>query len=141
MTTSVGTQTLATAGDFEPAAFFVAELSSAGRARQFVRRSCPAWADGAVVEVAALLTSELVANAVVHAHSPAVVALSVSEGTLRVAVTDMGGSALVMDRDRQLGEGGRGLPLVDALSVSWGVTPLALGKTVWFTLRAPPPAG
>jgi len=141
MTTSVGTPTLASAGDFEPAAFFLPELSSAAKARHFVRRCCLGWAESEVIDVAALLTSELVANAVVHAHSPAVVALSVSEGTLRVAVTDMGDSVLVVDRDRQPGDGGRGLPLVDALSASWGVTPLVLGKTVWFTLRTPPPAG
>ena len=63
-----------------------------------------------------------------------------SQSALRVAVTDLGDSVLVVERDRQLGDGGRGLPLVDALSASWGVTHLVLGKTVWFTLQAPPPA-
>ena len=87
--------------------------------------------------MAALLTSELVANAVVHAHSAAIVVLSRSESTFRVAVTDLGNSVLTVERHRQIGDGGRGLPLVDALSLSWGVTPLALGKTVWFTLQAP----
>ena len=137
----LGTQTLAWAGDIEPAAFFLPEPSSAAKARRFVRRSCLGWADSEVVDVAALLTSELVANAVVHAHSPAVVVLSRSENTLRVDVIDLGDSVLVVERDRQLGDGGRGLPLVDALSDSWGVTPLVLGKTVWFTLQAPSAAG
>jgi anti-sigma regulatory factor (Ser/Thr protein kinase) len=91
--------------------------------------------------MAALLTNELVTNAVVHARSPAVVVLSRAESTLRVAVTDLGGGVPAVDRDRQIGEGGRGLPLVDALAASWGVTPLVLGKTVWFTLQAPPTAG
>ena len=90
--------------------------------------------------MAALLTSELVANAVVHAHTPTLVVRSRSQSALRVAVTDLGDSVLVVERDRQLGDGGRGLPLVDALSASWGVTHLVLGKTVWFTLQAPPPA-
>lgn len=137
----LGTQTLAWAGDIEPAEFFLRETSSAAKARRFVRRSCLGWADSEVVDVAALLTSELVANAVVHAHSPAVVVLSRSENTLRVDVIDLGDSMLVVERDRQLGDGGRGLPLVDALSNSWGVTPLVLGKSVWFTLQAPSDAG
>lgn len=136
----LGTQTLAWAGDIEPAEF-LRETSSAAKARRFVRRSCLGWADSEVVDVAALLTSELVANAVVHAHSPAVVVLSRSENTLRVDVIDLGDSMLVVERDRQLGDGGRGLPLVDALSNSWGVTPLVLGKSVWFTLQAPSDAG
>ncbi len=128
-------------GDIEPAAVFPPEPSSAAKARRFVRRSCLGWADGEVVDVAALLTSELVANAVVHAHSPAIVVLTRSESTLRVEVTDLGDSVLTVEQHRQIGEGGRGLPLVDALSLSWGVTPLVLGKTVWFTLRAPSASG
>ncbi len=106
-----------------------------------MRRSCLGWANSDVVDVAALLTSELVANAVVHAHSPAIVVVSRSESILRVAVTDLGDSVLVVERHRQIGDGGRGLPLVDALSASWGVTPLVLGKTVWFTLQAPSASG
>jgi anti-sigma regulatory factor (Ser/Thr protein kinase) len=132
---------LAWAGDIEPAAFLLPEPSSAAKARRFVRESCLGWADTEVVDVAALLTSELVANAVVHAHSPAVVVLSRSENTLRVDVIDLGDSVLVVERDPRLSDGGRGLPLVDALSDSWGVTPLVLGKTVWFTLHAPSAAG
>ena len=91
--------------------------------------------------MAALLTSEPLANAVAHAHSPAVVVLSRSKSTLRVAVTDLGDSMLVVERHRQICDGGRGLRLVDALSASLGLTPLVLGKTVWFTLQAPPAAG
>jgi hypothetical protein len=72
-----------------------------------------------VADVAALLTSELVANAVVHAHSAAIVVLRRSESTQRVAVTDLANSVLTVERHRQMGDGGRGLPLVDALSLSW----------------------
>ncbi len=62
--------------------------------------------------MAALLVSELVANAVVHACTPAVVILSRSENNLRVDVIDLGNSRLVVEPDRQLGDGGRGLPFV-----------------------------
>ena len=118
-----------------PAARFLPELASAGKARRFVRRSCQGWATAEVVDVAALLTSELVTNAVVHACSPATVVLRRSEAALRVAVSDEGGGVPAVDRHRKNGEGGRGLALVDDLSASWGVVPLETGKAVWFTLR------
>ncbi len=122
-------------GDGGPAARFLPDLASAAKARRFVHRSCQGWATTEGVDVAALLTSELVTNAVVHAGSPATVVLSRSEAALRVAVIDEGGGMPAVDRARNLSEGGRGLALVDELSASWGVIRLGTGKTVWFALR------
>jgi anti-sigma regulatory factor (Ser/Thr protein kinase) len=121
-----------------PAACFGPGLASIVEARRFVQSFCQGWAAPERVEVAALLTSELVTNAVVHARSPATVVLTRTDEELRVAVSDEGGGVPAVDRSGGTGEGGRGLALVEELSASWGVLPLGTGKTVWFTLRLGP---
>ena len=64
---------------------------------------------------AALLTSELVTNAVAHASTP------VEAPTYK---------PLTLDREH-----GRGLAIVDAIADAWGVAPVDdHGKVVWFEL-------
>jgi anti-sigma regulatory factor (Ser/Thr protein kinase) len=79
-----------------------------------------------------LLISELVTNAVRHSGSDEV-RVSIRRGDpLRVLVSDQGdGMPLVTEREI----GGWGLRLVEALSIGWGVVPLATGKVVWFDLE------
>jgi len=87
---------------------------------------------GDLVDVAQLLLTELLSNALRHSETPILVAAALHDGRLRVEVTDSGHR---MPKMRQAGPGetaGRGLQLVDALSSSWGVTPLEHGKRVWF---------
>jgi anti-sigma regulatory factor (Ser/Thr protein kinase) len=88
------------------------------------------------VEIAALLTAELSANAVDHAGTPFTVAVSHdADGELTVEVHDHDPALPVLgpldpSRDR-----GRGLRIVDAMSKEWGVTVIHDdGKTVWFRL-------
>lgn len=80
-----------------------------------------------------LMVSELVTNAVVHAHSTARLWISVSGGDARVEVTDDGpGQPVLRDPGP---DGGFGLWLTDTLARSWGVSrDAAPGKTVWFTI-------
>lgn len=89
---------------------------------------------GADVE---LIVSELVTNSV-RALSPTIhVALSVTGATLLVSVGDQ---AAGWPEQREPGihdTGGRGLPLVSAISSSWGVRMLETGKTVWAELDVP----
>ncbi|WP_375496858.1 ATP-binding protein [uncultured Jatrophihabitans sp.] len=84
-----------------------------------------------------LIVSELVTNSV-RAASPIVhVALSLSEAKLLVSVGD---EAAGWPEQREAGihdTGGRGLPLVSAISSSWGVRMLETGKTVWAELDVP----
>ena len=130
---------MARAEDGESVARFLPELTSPRQARHFVRRSCAGWGAPEVIDVAVLLTSELVTNAVVHARTAVTVAVTQSEGGLRVAVTDDGEAAPALTPGRGMDEAGRGLALVDHLSAAWGVTSSAggrVGKTVWFTLSA-----
>jgi anti-sigma regulatory factor (Ser/Thr protein kinase) len=111
-----------------------------GSARQAVRtwfhsRSC---GDDATA-TAALLVTELVSNAVVHAKGPSLW-VSVEETTTDVLhVTVRDGSSQGIPRDCAQAPdvhqtGGRGLFMVDALSTRWGWEPLDTGKIVWFEL-------
>lgn len=113
-------------------------LTSARRARDFLRQhACPRHA-GAVLDVALLLVSELVTNAVRHGRPPIEVEVECqgSHG-LAVHVSDGGsGSPTVIDLTPDAdAEGGRGLAIVETLADSWGVSPSGRGgKSVWFRL-------
>jgi anti-sigma regulatory factor (Ser/Thr protein kinase) len=83
------------------------------------------------IERAQLAVSELVANAVVHAHSRVTVRVNV-DGRARLEVSDTDPRAIVVPRTVEPGhQGGRGLRLVADLSHSWGVQRGTRGKTVW----------
>jgi Histidine kinase-, DNA gyrase B-, and HSP90-like ATPase. len=108
-----------------------------GAARQAVRtwfhsRHC---GDDAT-DTAALLVTELVSNAVVHANGPSLW-LTVDEtmtDVLHVAVRD-GSKVIPRPQAPDVSRtGGRGLFMVDALSTSWGWERLVTGKRVWFEL-------
>ncbi|NJQ16384.1 ATP-binding protein [Streptomyces bohaiensis] len=89
-------------------------------------------------DTAQLIVSELVTNALRHTASRSVgCELRVSGTLLRVAVIGEGagprrGPAVATDED----EGGRGLLLVVALSLGWGVRPTDAGRchVVWADL-------
>ncbi|MFJ1699323.1 ATP-binding protein [Streptomyces sp. NPDC088252] len=86
-------------------------------------------------EVAELLLSELVTNALIHTRHGAVVTVSVAPARLRVEVRDFVSglsSSYVPNADD--GTHGRGLVLVRNLADAWGGGGQALGKVVWFEL-------
>jgi anti-sigma regulatory factor (Ser/Thr protein kinase) len=90
-------------------------------------------------EVAQLLVSELVTNAVRHSDSDVILLDIGFHDDLRVAVTDASpqvpqpGPSTSNDRD------GRGLLLVDSLAKRWGVDRTSgNGKRVWFELSNEP---
>ena len=94
------------------------------------------WELDDLVEVVALLTSELVTNAVVHARTAFTVRATFDAPELRVEVRDGGPEHMEPPTDDPYAEGGRGLLLVAALADRWGVTGRPDGKTVWFVLHA-----
>ena len=106
------------------------------RTRDWLQRH-PVGRDAA--DAAVLVVSELVANAVTHAHGDLVRCdLHLAEGLLRIEVTDhgTGRSRPEMRRPALDDTSGRGLLLVSTLSCAWGVIPAGLsGWTVWATVR------
>ncbi|HEX7186596.1 MAG TPA: ATP-binding protein [Actinomycetes bacterium] len=104
-------------------------------ARDLARRTLLDWGMTQLFASAALVVSELVANAVVHAGTPLRVTLGRHDGAVRLAVRD-GSPEPVRRRmpgfDR---ENGRGLYLVEACARAWGVLPTVQGgKVVWVVL-------
>ncbi len=114
---------------------FSSVTTSAGMARDFVRKNLAGWPDQ-TVEEAVLMTSELVTNAVVHGRTRGEVSIKVSPGILRVAVRDASELRPVEGSHGQFDEHGRGLSIVSALADRWGVIENLVGKSVWFTLGA-----
>jgi len=90
----------------------------------------------AVVDTAALLLSEVVTNAVVHAQSPAEIEVRADEPLLWVGVRDTASHRWPIRQPMNVGAAsGRGLHLVAALATAWGaLTHGDGGKTVWFSL-------
>jgi len=98
------------------------------------RRGAAEWVDDA-----ALVVTELAANAVVHAHSAFTVDLAIRPDVLRISVRDASplppGAAGPALPAAPL----HGLGAVAALASRWGVEPLGPdGKAVWAELRRPP---
>ncbi len=115
---------------------FPVDLRSVAAARRLVAATLDGQGPG-VVEEAVLLTSELVTNAVLHASTVVEVAITIDDQRLRVEVYDDSPLLPVVRPLTPGATGGRGMPLVDALAHSWGVTPSPAGKTVWFELSLP----
>jgi anti-sigma regulatory factor (Ser/Thr protein kinase) len=86
-----------------------------------------------------LIVSELATNAVLHAATPFTVALTLTEQTLTLEVTDRSRlEATAAEEFPAAGEPhGRGLLIVTRLAPEWGVTTnhIPSGKTVWVKLR------
>ncbi|GGN85435.1 ATP-binding protein [Streptomyces albiflavescens] len=120
-------------------------------ARDFVASVLRTQRLDALVDTAALCTSELVTNACVHAKGGdgSALWLSVEPGRVRVIVYDGDENPPVARELTAEGWelGGRGLQLVDALTNGrWGTAPAARrhdgppypeGKAVWFDLSVP----
>ena len=109
-------------------------------ARRFIADTLAPWADVDLVDAAELLVSELVTNAVVHAHSRASVVIVTGRDRtdVRIEVHDDGRDPPRLGGFDPDALSGRGLALVDAISDRWGVepsAPTAPGKRVWFELR------
>jgi anti-sigma regulatory factor (Ser/Thr protein kinase) len=108
-----------------------------GTARRFVAAALASWrVEGSVGEDAALVVSELVTNAVLHASPPLALDLHRTADGVRISVDDA--SARLPEPAGPPpadAESGRGLGLVAALGLSWGVEPRPPGKRVWCLLH------
>jgi anti-sigma regulatory factor (Ser/Thr protein kinase) len=114
-----------------------ADLKAVPEARRALRDLLRQWGKPGRSDVAELLTSELVTNALIHTDTDAILTATVSPRGLRVEVRDF-----VARRPRLRisnsddGTHGRGLVLVQSLADAWGVRAHGVGKVVWFELDA-----
>lgn len=113
-----------------------ADLTAVPEVRHALRAMLATWGGPGATDVAELLTSELVTNALVHTEHGAVVTATVEPDQLRVEVRDFV-PGLDAPREPVADDGthGRGLILVEALADSWGVENHDVGKVVWFELN------
>ena len=82
----------------------------------------------------AVITSELVTNAVLHARTTIRVRVTVTRLRIRVGVSDTSTRPAVVKSYGVAAPTGRGLHVVEALADRWGVDSTRYGKTVWFEL-------
>jgi LuxR family maltose regulon positive regulatory protein len=114
--------------------------AAAAAARQFVEEVCGHWGLQVLAEPAALLASELVANAVVHAHTAMELRVEIHGSQLRVAVKDQGPDVAGLLAAKDGTDRGLGLQILDQVAKAWGVRrDRAGGKTVWCALDLPAP--
>lgn len=99
--------------------------------RQWVRQRLGGVAGDTRLDDILLVVVELVTNAEVHTHSPKNLALSRSQDTVRIEVTDGDPGLPVLLPRSTTRSGGRGIHLVDAVSSDWGVRRDHDGKCVW----------
>jgi anti-sigma regulatory factor (Ser/Thr protein kinase) len=88
-------------------------------------------------EQAALVTSELVTNAVLHGRTEFRLEVDHDLDSVRISVFDSGGGWPCRRPAAGDGDSGRGLRLVDHMAERWGVTWNDPGKAVWAELSLP----
>ncbi|MFD3821925.1 ATP-binding protein [Streptomyces sp. NPDC058625] len=118
-------------------------------AREFTRQTLQRWKLSSICDDTVQIASELVANAVrhgqartEHAGTPQTavwLALTLRPHTLLCVVRDPGRLRPHLTCPSPLAERHRGLPIVDALSATWGWTDddRTAGKFVWARLSLP----
>jgi anti-sigma regulatory factor (Ser/Thr protein kinase) len=115
--------------------------TAAADARDFVRRTLRDWQLLDMSWPASLVCSELVTNSLLYSASVVDLTLTRVPTRVRVAVHDHGGGAPAIpggtEAEATARLTGRGLQLIEAVSLAWGVFPTRpRGKTVWALLDA-----
>lgn len=108
---------------------------SATDGRRFIVRALTDWDCEPLIDAAALLASEVITNAVIHARTPLTVTIQRrAHGRILVEVSD--GSPLIPRRRTPTADAttGRGVGLLEVLALEWSVRASPTGKTVSFTL-------
>jgi anti-sigma regulatory factor (Ser/Thr protein kinase) len=125
--------------DQDPVAWklFLPVTAAVPAARHFVIDTLAAGNLSHVADDAALVVTELAANAVVHANTAFRVVVSrAPSGVVRLAVEDAAQSQPVLRRAGRHDRGGRGMALIAKITREWGCDLSAGGKTVWADVPA-----
>lgn len=115
---------------------FPPEPASAATARRHVVGVLRSWSVDS--DVAELLVSELATNAILHAATGFRVIVRRLERSVRVEVVDSGAGVARPNRYSNTAGTGRGLTMVEEMSLAWGADATVEGKCVWFEVSAPP---
>jgi anti-sigma regulatory factor (Ser/Thr protein kinase) len=107
---------------------------AAREARHFVVDRLRRWRRDDLVDDAALVTTELATNAVVHGQCDFDVTIAHRDGVVKIVVSDSSPVAPVMSELGMTSSSGRGLAIVDALAARWGYELVDDGKQVWAEL-------
>jgi hypothetical protein len=111
------------------------EPAAAAEARSQVRAVIRAWKVPVDPDIAILLTSDLVTDAIVHGDGEVVtLTIRCTRGHLRIDVCDPSRSLPIAADEPAGTDPGRGLVLVAALSTEWGSFRTPAGKVAYFTL-------
>lgn len=109
-----------------------ASLANAATARTFVADYLTEHDLSHLVESACQVVSELATNAIVHARTSFTITMSQADGTVLLRVGDQSSMLPVRFEPEEMDISGRGLMIVEALSLDWGVISGPLGsKTIW----------
>ena len=130
--TSIAEASVVARGD--DARSFPCELYAPGAARRFVADTLTEWGRRSLLADASIVVAELATNAVVHARSEFIVAVSSQTDSVRLSVRD---ASPVLPTVRDPGPdsiSGRGLMLVATLARRWGIELISDGKVVWAEL-------
>ncbi|GAA2645260.1 SpoIIE family protein phosphatase [Streptomyces lunalinharesii] len=122
-----------------------ADPAGTAEVRSALRRTLDQWRAGAVTHDVEVAASELIANALTHTESGALVAVELLPGAPRRIRLEVEDRSSQWPRRRRPGEtatSGRGLLLVEALADRWGAEPRGSGKALWceFVVPDDPPA-
>jgi anti-sigma regulatory factor (Ser/Thr protein kinase) len=106
--------------------------SSPARARRFLSERAAAWSlPEPIGDQLALVGTELVTNAVLHAHTSLTLTVELLDDRVRISVRDGSSAPAALRHYRQDALTGRGLGVIAAVSQAWGVEPARDGKVIW----------
>jgi len=116
------------------------DLRGVGEVRAFLRDLLERWNRTGTLDEMQVMASEVVTNALIHAHSRVDLRLRRYPNRIRVEVQDsdpnppVPTTLLEDDAGNEVAEHGRGLLIVEALARAWGSSPAGRGKITWFEI-------
>ncbi|MGD3108442.1 SpoIIE family protein phosphatase [Streptomyces sp. YGL11-2] len=117
-----------------------ADPAGTAEVRSALRRTLDQWRAGALTHSVEVAASELIANALTHTESGALVSVELLPGTpprIRLEVEDRSSQWPRRRRPGETATSGRGLLLVEALADRWGAEPRGSGKALWCEFALP----
>ena len=115
------------------------EPAAAAAARSQVRAAISEWKVPVDLDIAVLLTSDLVTNAITHGDGATItLAIRCARDRLRIDVHDKSRALPLGSGGSADADTGRGLILVASLSTEWGSFRTPAGKAMYFALALQP---